>query len=253
MDVKALLAEIGKLSPNDKLKVATAGESKPDTETLSQVQLGKGSQARLSPFSGDDAKGDVLFELWKFEVRGMVRDGLFPNAVVLQSIHRSLRGTAADILLHLGGDVKVDDLLRKLGKVFGNTFPPEAILEEFYSAKQRESEKVAMWVCRLETILSKLPVGTFTPDASKGMLRTKFYSGLRLSVMRNALRHSFDGRATYEDLLVAARVAEREHELENASARVNQAIAIDSGLSKKMDQFLSSLEKVPSTTLQVRV
>ena len=174
----------------------------------------------------------------------MVRDGLFPNAVVLQSIHRSLRGTAADILLHLGGDVKVDDLLRKLGKVFGNTLPPEAILVEFYLAKQRESEKVAMWVCRLETILSKLPIGTFTPDASKGMLRTKFYSGLRLSVMCNALRHSFDGRATYEDLLVAARVAEREHELENASARVNQATAIDSGLSKKMDQFLSSLEKV---------
>ena len=193
MDVKALLAEIGKLSPGDKLKVATAVESKPDTKTVSQVQLGNGSQARLSPFSGDDAKGDVSFELWKFEVRGMVRDGLFPNAVVLQSIRRSLRGTAADILLHLVEDVKVDDLLSKLEKVFGNTLPPEAILEEFYSAKQRESEKVAMWVCRLETILSKLPVGTFTPDASKGMLRTKFYSGLRLSVMRNALRHSFDG------------------------------------------------------------
>ena len=244
MDVKALLAEIGKLSPGDKLKVATAVESKPDTKTVSQVQLGNGSQARLSLFSGDDAKGDVSFELWKFEVRGLVRDGLFPNAVVLQSIRRSLRGTAADILLHLGEDVKVDDLLSKLEKVFGNTLPPEAILEEFYSAKQRESEKVAMWVCRLETILSKLPVGTFTPDASKGMLRTKFYSGLRLSVMRNALRHSFDGGATYEDLLVAARVAEREHELENASARVNQATAIDSGLAKKMDQVLSSLEKV---------
>ena len=75
-----------------------------------------------------------------------------------------------------------------------------------------------MWVCRLETILPKLPVGTFTPDGSRDMLRTKFYSGLRLSVMRNALRHSFDGGATYEDLLVAARVAEREHELGNASA-----------------------------------
>ena len=77
MDVKALLAEIGKLSPDDKFKVATAVESKPYTKTLSQVQLGNGFQARLSPFSGDDAKGDVSFELWKFEVRGMVRDGLF--------------------------------------------------------------------------------------------------------------------------------------------------------------------------------
>ena len=88
----------------------------------------------------------------------MVRDKIYPEAIILQAVRRSLRGTAADILLHLGETVSVDEVLGKFEKVFGNILPPEAILEKFFSAKQIDGERVVTWACRLEDIQScKIP------------------------------------------------------------------------------------------------
>ena len=49
-----------------------------------------------------------------------------------------------------------------------------------------------------------------TAKVFQGMLKTKFYNGLRLSTVKNAFRHRFDGGESYSDLLVVARVAELE-------------------------------------------
>ena len=49
-----------------------------------------GSQARLSQFSGVSGKGDVSYEQWAFEVKGMQKDDFYDEAVIMQSIRRSL-------------------------------------------------------------------------------------------------------------------------------------------------------------------
>ena len=80
---------------------------------------------------------------------------------------------------------------------------------------------------------------------STSMLQTKFYSSLRHGYLKNALRHNFDGTASCEDLLVAARVAEQEDQQAKASsARVSQVTVEDSVMSKKMDQVLSRLDSM---------
>ena len=79
------------------------------------------------------------------------------------------------------------------------------------------------------------------------MLRTKFYSYLRPGCLKNALRHNFDGCSNYDDLLVAACVAELEEEQEKkATARAQLSVVVDMGMAAKLDKVLASLETMHS-------
>ena len=54
---------------------------------------------KIPSFSGDDQKGDVTYTEWRFEVRCLLRDTEVSASMVVQAIHRSLRGTAPRILV----------------------------------------------------------------------------------------------------------------------------------------------------------
>lgn len=176
----------------------------------------------------------------------MQRDGNYSEPLLMQAIRRSLKGNAGEVLLNLGGEVTTEEVLAKLDLVFGNVLPAEAILESFYKARQEEGESVASWACRIEDLVAQLrgKDATVMPvAAATSMLRSKFYSGLRAGTLRNALRHKFDSGETYNQLLMSARVAELEETTEKkATAKVNQAVAVDSQLAKKLDKVLASLD-----------
>ena len=79
------------------------------------------------------------------------------------------------------------------------------------------------------------------------MVRTSFFSGFRPGNIKNAIRHTFDADATYEDLSVAARVAGLEDDDERkTTARVHQTSTTDAGLAAKLDKVLTSLGSVQS-------
>lgn len=255
-ELQDLVKQIQDMSAEDREVIAQAcgrADIKPDPSgqeglaSTASSGSGTGNQTRISQFSGDGAKGDVSFEQWRFEVRSMLKDAIFSEPIILQTLRRSLRGTAADVLLHMGADVSVKDVLTKMERIFGNILPPEAILERFYSAKQLEVERVATWACRLEDSLSKLqdcqdkhnPL--VSAEVARTMLRTKFYSGLRPGALRNALRHTFDGGASYEELLVAARVAELEEDQDKKAAKVQQVSAAETSVASKLDKVLAEL------------
>lgn len=164
-------------------------------------------QARLNTFSGTNAKGEVSYAIWRSEVRGYVRENLIPQTQVLQAMRRSLRGAAADVLLTLGDEVTVEGALGKLDSIFGDVWPADVLLEQFYTARQAEAENVATWACRLEKIASQARKVTYLDI---GMLRSKFWSGLRSVDLRNALRHKYDSGVAFEDLVGCGRVAEIE-------------------------------------------
>ena len=245
-ELAKLMEAVAKLSPEDKAKISAAASptGKVEATRVHTPDVGQG-YARVSQFSGDGGKEDVSFEQFRFEVREMVRDGIYSEPVILQSIRRSLRGTAADIMLHMGPGVSVTGVLTKMDHIFGNILPPEAILEQFYSAKQLDGERVATWACRLEDILAKLHDSQqVSADVAKTMLRTKFHSGLHAGTMKSSIRHKFDAGEPYEQLLVAARVAELEELGEKKTAKVNQATAMDSSMASKVDKVLAGLEKM---------
>lgn len=187
----------------------------------------------------------------------MVQGGIYPAPVVIQTIRRSLRGIAADVLLHLGQDVSVTSILDKMDSMFGNILQPESILETFFSAKQTETESVTAWACRLEHLLEQLRQQqqnhqTATRDTNaEEMLRRKFFSGLHSGPVQAALRHKLDSDASYKDLLVSARTVEMELQGAKKKATSRQATTPSAGMDQKLDKILASITALEERMLAV--
>jgi hypothetical protein len=207
---------------------------------------------RLSQFSGDvNNKGDVSYQQWKCELLDLSHDHIYTQHQLSQCVRRSLRGTAADVLLHLGDSITVSTVFDKFDNIFGDVLPSDILFEQFYTARQKDGESVATWACRLEDVLVKLrardPLAV-SVVTSQGMVRSKFWSGLYCEKLKGALRHRFDGGATYNELLVAARVAELESTPVLPTAKpvpkVNQQTSSDTQMLSKMDALMKQLSIV---------
>lgn len=193
---------------------------------------------RLPVFSGE--KGETSFLQWKSEVLCVKQEEQV--GVVMQAVRRSLRGNAADVLLHLGDSVTLDQLLEKMEVVFGEVLSAEQLLEGFYSAKQKANESVATWGCRLEELVDKARrKGAIEGSAVEAMLRTKFWSGLASPEVKMALRHLFDQKVTFNKLLGQARADEAELSTKVAVVRSQQTDAVGIKLDLII-QRLSALE-----------
>ena len=60
--------------------------------------------------SGDDYKaGEVKFWHWKSEVTSLLNEG-YSQSVILQSIRRSVRGTAAEVMQNLKIPIRIQDV-----------------------------------------------------------------------------------------------------------------------------------------------
>ena len=131
------------------------------------------------------------------------------EALIMNSVRRSLRGRAADVLLAMGSNVSVEQVLAKFDVRFGDVRPSDRTLEQFFTARQLPNESVSAWGCRLEDLLSQVndPDGAV---AARAMLRSRYWSGLYSDQIRNALRHHFDEGIDFEALLRQARIAEQE-------------------------------------------
>ena len=197
---------------------------------------------RLPVFSGSDGKGEVSFTLWEYELSCLKAEGI-GEVALMQAVRRSLRGEAADILLNLGNKATVDELVDKLEVVFGDICTSESILEQFFSAKQLNRESVAAWGCRLEQTLMhakrKKVVGVRDTDT---MLRAKFWSGLADSDIKMSLRHLYDQKSSFSDLLVRARALESEFSLR----KVRVAQQVPDPVNAKLDELLSKFSAFES-------
>lgn len=216
----------------------------------SQWKHHPGALRMASQFSGDNNKGDVPFEIWQQEVQALKATGAYTDAEILIAIRKSLKGLAAEVLLHLGPNATSDVLLKKMENTFGNVLPIDKLLEKFWSAKQTDGESVTAWACRLEHLVSQIRSrdASIFPEGSSSMLRTKFWSGLREERMKNALRHLMDTDCGYDQVMISARVAELET---GKIAAAKQATEISSQESKKMDEMFKLLQKMDERLVTV--
>ena len=95
--------------------------------------------------------------------------------------------------------LNIRDILAKFDSVFGNVLTPEALLGEFYQAKQGD-ETVAAWACKLENLRRQLMEGPMAHAATVEMLRSKFWYGLESKAVKNATRHHFECGLSYDNL-----------------------------------------------------
>ena len=167
---------------------------------------------RVSQFSGDvAAKGEVSYDVWKFEVNCLVKGKLYTPEAIALGVRKSVKGEAGRVLMHIGEEAKVTDILEKFDKIFGTVVSGETLLQQFYSEYQKPNESVASWGCRLEDLLIRAKEKDKVPeDAFDLMLRTKFWSNLHSERLQNATRHKLGTVDSFYSLLAAVREAEQE-------------------------------------------
>ena len=82
---------------------------------------------RIPTFSGDDSKADISYDQWRYEVRCLLTEGSHSEKLILQALRRSVRGTAAAVLLHMGEGATVETILKKFDVIFGNILTTEQL------------------------------------------------------------------------------------------------------------------------------
>jgi len=57
------------------------------------------------------------------------------------------------VAMRLDLDANIDDIIRKLDRIYGSVDKKEILLAEFYGSRQQNDENVSHWSCRLEGII----------------------------------------------------------------------------------------------------
>ncbi|XP_046561905.1 uncharacterized protein LOC124270887 [Haliotis rubra] len=180
-------------------------EAKANTDTIIKVA----EVPRLPFFSGDGSK-DATYDIWRYEVQCIFQDKLHSEDNIKQAIRRSLKGTAARVLLRLGPHVDGSSILAKMDSVFGEVDATETLLAKFYSAKQTETKSVATWAVRLEDLLGQaIDAGEVASHKRDRMLRSMLWTRL-LPKLKDVSGHKYDQSHTYSDLLISLRRIEQE-------------------------------------------
>ena len=73
---------------------------------------------KLSVFSGEAAKGEVLFDQWSYEPKTLRKS--YSDLTLREGIQHSLRGGAADVVGNMGPNVPLDLILKKFTIIYEN-------------------------------------------------------------------------------------------------------------------------------------
>ncbi len=93
---------------------------------------------KISFFSGGPKETE--YDIWRYEVLGLVADHLCSEEQILQAIRRSVKGEAARILMRMGHAIKVHTILAKFDACFGLVQEGQSVLAAFYNCKQANGE-----------------------------------------------------------------------------------------------------------------
>ncbi|MCU7801001.1 MAG: hypothetical protein KZQ70_12890 [gamma proteobacterium symbiont of Lucinoma myriamae] len=203
---------------------------------------------RLSFFSGD--KKDADYDVWKYEVLCLQREGIYAPESILHAVRRSVKGEAARVLMNLGPTASIKDVVNKFDSVYGSVHMKQSILASFYSCKQAQHEDVSTFSNRMVDLLNKaVEQGTVNKSSANEMLCSVFYSGLKPS-LRDICAYKFDQIKTFDDLLLAVRRTEKEHEGQLSSI-VNQC-TVESDTQSQIKQLTSVVNQLVTEVKSLR-
>ena len=206
---------------------------------------------QLPPFSGENQKGDVSFEVWKYELICIIGDAMYPNTLILQAIRRSLRGKAREILLTVDSTASPSDILSKLEGIYGIVVSRQILLQQFYLETQHEDESVADYSIRIENLLRRATVSTHLPEKERHeMLCSKLWNGLRDPLLKNSPRYKFDVTSDFnvlrmdlrqieEDLVTSKHTTEETKQLQH-----NVLPNVQSSTDKKIDNLVEQMKSL---------
>ncbi|MBV2113413.1 MAG: hypothetical protein KUF82_20870, partial [Candidatus Thiodiazotropha sp. (ex Ctena orbiculata)] len=220
--------------------------------TLNSSYLASMRLPQLPFFSGEDQKGDVSFEVWKFELSCLIREN-YPDSLVLQSIRKNLRGKAREILLTLGETAKPSDILNKLEGIYGNVSTSEVLLQQFYIQSQGADESVADYSIRIENLLRRAVRNRSITDTVRNeMLCSKLWNGLRDPLLKNSTRYTYETEKDFNELRKKIRAVEQDLTVSSATAQTSSlssssSPATDLSDIKNIKQLQQSISDSNST------
>ena len=168
---------------------------------------------KLPIFSGAEErqKGETSYEIWNFEVKCLQKSNYFPETLLLQAIRKSLKGTARDMLVPLGEDASVSDIVARLDGFYGNVSSSKVLIQSFYGDYQKDNESVVSYGSRIEHTLSTVVTsGHIDQVAKDAMLRSKFWTGLKSQSLKNSTCHLYDTIKDFQRLLREIRKVDQE-------------------------------------------
>ena len=196
-----------------------AGNNSNQQSVLERITISTQDKPNYFPkftnFSGEDPKPkkEASFEEWKYEVNGARRDPQYTESMIAQAIRKSLPGQAKRVLLPLGTASTVNEVLEKLEGVFDNVATGMSVLEEFYSASQKQGKTVNAWSLRLEEILQRaIDKGHTRIEEKDHLLKEKFWRCLRSERHKNATQIYYHTMDSFE--LLRRKVRAEEYEME---------------------------------------
>ncbi|XP_060567740.1 uncharacterized protein LOC132726440 [Ruditapes philippinarum] len=163
----------------------------------------------LPSFSGDGKYNSSMFEIWRYDVNCVIDEGNYPPFIIREAIRKSLKGSARGVLLHLGENATVPEILNELDGIYGNVHSTERLKEQFYNEQQKVDESVADYSLRLERLLSRIPCNLDRMSKDE-MLRGRLWSGLRDIELKNASRFLFQKDLNFNTLRKELRAIEED-------------------------------------------
>ena len=111
---------------------------------------------RINTCSGDATliKTEVSFKQWYHEVQ-CVKDH-YQESAVRESIIRSLKGAAADMVEYMGPSTSVAHILWKTLVIFGTVAAFYVLMQNLYKVMQGNNDKVPSFAMRLEGTLNQI-------------------------------------------------------------------------------------------------
>lgn len=181
---------------------------------------------KIPSFSGDEPinKGEVPYVIWRYEVQCMMNNPEISATNLLYTVRSSLRGSARMMVIPLGQESTLVQIMDRLDCMFSDASTKEDLMTEFFNSSQAADESVTSYACRLETLLQAIiNKGQLPGVARNDILRHKFWTGLSSDMLRLQTRHKYDTLADYNQLLREIRKVEKEMLRTSTSSNLNSS------------------------------
>lgn len=212
------------------------------TASASPIRLtGSYHFPKLSNFYGEENKGDVTYEAFKFEVQSLLSEKVFTEAQVLLGMRRALRGTASDIVRRLGTGVTVAEILKKLDSTYGNIESQETVMKKFYSCTQ-ETDSINTYAAKLEELYSQaIDLGAI--NRREELLKQVLYQGLRID-LKHIAQYKFATIPDYDAFKIELRKMEAEMKTDVKTKTCHTAQKMDKEENTEMKELRSMLQQL---------
>ncbi|XP_053372981.1 uncharacterized protein LOC123532109 [Mercenaria mercenaria] len=197
---------------------------------------------KLSNFYGEDNKGDVTYEAFKYEIQSLLSEKVFTEAQIMLGVRRALRGTASDIVRRLGTGISIRDILKKLDSTYGNIESQESIMKKFYSCVQG-LDTINNYAAKLEDLYSKaIELGAIT--RREDLLKQVLYQGLRIE-LKHIAQYKFETIPDYDRFKIELRKLEAEMKSADGKTKTcSSAQKIEKEDKSEMTELRSMLKQL---------